>query len=70
MALKYEPKIRLTLVEPDRAEKVEFLRGNISIAEVLHRLGYTKARHKGILLSGQELLKELADEYGLILHVS
>ena len=70
MPLTYEPKIRLTLLEPDGTEKVEFVRCNTQVAEMLRRLGYTKVRHNGILLSGQELLKELADEYGLTLHVS
>lgn len=68
--MRYEFKTRLVLVEPDKTETVHFLRGNIPVAEVLRRLGYMKARHKGMLLSGNELLKELADEYGLTLHVS
>lgn len=70
MPLKYEPKVRLVAVEPDGTETVHFLRGNISISEVLKRLGYTKVKHEGVLLSGEELLKELANEYGLTLHVT
>lgn len=70
MPLKYEAKVRLTLIETDGTEAVHFLRGNISVAEVLRRFGYVKVKHKRILLSRQELLKELADEYGLTLHVS
>lgn len=69
MPLKYEPKVRLTIIEPDRSATVHFLRGNISVAEVLQRWEYKKAKHQGLLLRGQELLKELADEYGLTLHV-
>lgn len=70
MPLKYEYKIRLVLVEPNGAEKVEFLRGNLSVSEILRRFGYVKVKHQGVLLSGQELLKDLADEYGLTLQVS
>lgn len=69
MPLKYKPKIRLVTIKPDGTETVHFIRGNISVIEVLRRLGYVKAKHKGTQLSGQELLEEIADEYGLTLHV-
>lgn len=66
--LTYEPKVRLTILEPDGTEIVRFLRGNMSVHEALS--GYKRVRHKGELLSGNEMLKELMEEDGsLVLQV-
>lgn len=64
MRLTYEPKIRVTLVEPSGIEGTHFLRGNLTIGEVLANFGYSRARYKGELLGGKEALKELAAEDG------